>query len=245
MWTDEPAPVDSGENISNFRSIFRSGFRDIFRSQFNVTSVIQRLFINFDAVLNSYAMLGTPLVFNGDFSIDVEFATTVGNTMIVSGGNSTNGLEIYVSLDGFIFVYREGVIDVILANKDYADGKLHTLNLTRVGDSATITLDDEFSATDDVIGTCNINVIGRRLGFANWFDGVISNPAFNNNGTTTTFKLDQSTGTTENSLEANNSLTYINMPEANRELFQLSDDKTQWDNISPPVQVLPSVIEVA
>lgn len=42
-----------------------------------------------------------------------------------------------------------------------------------------------------------------------------------------------------------NALTYVNIPEANREQFQLSDDTTQWDNISDLPQELPSVIEVA
>lgn len=42
-----------------------------------------------------------------------------------------------------------------------------------------------------------------------------------------------------------NALEYINIPDSNVEQFQLSDDATQWDNISPLPQELPSVIEIS
>ena len=40
-----------------------------------------------------------------------------------------------------------------------------------------------------------------------------------------------------------NAVTYVNIPESNREEFQLGTG--QWDNISPPTQVLPAVLAIA
>ena len=60
---------------------------------------------------------------------------------------------------------------------------------------------------------------------------------------TTTFALDEPTANTEASTEGNNSITYNNIAEADRELYQ--EEATEFVNISPAPQQLPATITKA
>lgn len=61
----------------------------------------------------------------------------------------------------------------------------------------------------------------------------------------TTLSLNEPTANSELSEQGNNTANYIAIPTTDREEFKLSSDKGQWDNISPEVQQLPAVIEIA
>ena len=68
---------------------------------------------------------------------------------------------------------------------------------------------------------------------------------------TTAVRFKRVTGTVTASIDnisikeiQGNSLTYTNIAQDEREEYQLSDDGTQWDNISPEPQQLPAIIEL-
>jgi hypothetical protein len=123
-------------------------------------------------------------------------------------------------------MFLDGVSVPLVGTPYPDDDKLHTMKLV-------------FNAT------ARIKVLGSRFSIEEYFDGIIANPKATISSVTTTHSLDLATGNTEQSEESSNIITYVNIPDTNRELFQLSQDETQWDNISPPTQVLQSVIEIA
>jgi len=110
----------------------------------------------------------------------------------------------------------------------------------------------EIVVSNYVSGQINLQVKGTSA------ETLISNQSTSNSfifttiSSNTTFEVQRTAGTIAD-MDVNisireiqsNAVTYEFIPAANREEFQLSDDATQWDNISPPVQVLPAVIEIA
>jgi hypothetical protein len=104
------------------------------------------------------------------------------------------------------------------------DGKLHKMKLS-------------------FLSSLSIGLLGKRNAASNYYNGILANPVATISGVTTTNTLGLATGNSEPSAEANNTITYVNIPDSNRELFQ--NAVTQWDNISPLPQELPAVIEIA
>jgi len=197
-----------------------------------------RYFSLLDPVLDSHYVLSTPIDMQSGDTASIEFVAPVGiigTSGYIFGGSGATGRG-YVFLNTLgTFQVNEAVISTleldgvgVALNSAYPlDGKLHTLKVT-------------YSST------ATIGFIGCRYTVSLFFDGILANAKFtDNSGTpvTTTFKLDTATGNVEQSVEGNNTLTYVNILESNREEYQLSNDETQWNNLNPIN--LPTVIEVA
>ena len=192
-----------------------------------------RTFINLDPVLNSHYVLSTAVIFTGDFTINVKLATTaVSGAMIFSGGTGATGLELYKNTSGTLTLYYAGaaVFTVVAANVE--DGKLHTASITRVGSTLTLTAGAASGSTTSITGNVQVTHAGSRDGTGFYFDGNIADLGFIDQSgagdVPTTFRLDQATGTTENSIEGNNSITYVNIPESIREPLALDEDAGEW-----------------
>ena len=208
-----------------------------------------RYFIELDSLLNSYYQIAIPLVFTGDYEIEIEFSSTASSLQVLLGSSlSTNNYLRLNSSGNIDFKSSNDGGNSIISATSYNDGKLHTARATRVGTTLQLFVDGVSvgSSTVFVIND-NYDLLGNYVA-NNYFDGIPVNPKFTDNSgapVTTTFKLDRPTGNTELSAEGNNTLTYVNIPESNRELYQLSGDKTQWNNISSLPQELPAIIEIA
>ncbi|MCP3659583.1 MAG: hypothetical protein GY830_04370, partial [Bacteroidetes bacterium] len=130
------------------------------------------------------------------------------------------------------FGYRMSVYvdDTQITNSDYApfDGKVHKVRL-------------------ELLRAASLNYLGARKDVTGCYNGIFANPAATINGSTQKFTLGNSytQGDTEISKDDDNSITRVLVPDANIEQYQLSSDKTQWDNISPSPQELSATIEIA
>ena len=194
--------------------------------------LLSRYFVNLDPVLNSYYEMAAPITFTGDFEIEVEISTITTDSLTIIFASATD-------TDNYIAFTAAGAIRVKIGgiNTDTPsgvlpiDGKLHTLKIKRVGLVLTKILDDVIVDTDVLGSVLNmlISEIARNsAGAFDYFDGIIANAKFTDKSgasdVVTSFKLDQATANTESSIEGNNSVTYINIPQSARELYTLEDD---------------------
>ena len=99
--------------------------------------------------------------------------------------------------------------------------------------SVTFTADANYTMTLRLGNTSNGRVVVGDSWSVRETDNIV----------TTTFALDEPTANTEASTEGNNSITYNNIAEADRELYQ--EEATEFVNISPVPQQLPAIITKA
>jgi hypothetical protein len=189
-----------------------------------------RNFLGFDPVLNSYGSFTTWTV-TGNLEISVDFSTT-----------SSDGLQTLFGLDGGadFFVRLTNIntsptLSLREAGTDYSfslagltpDGKFRNLKLIRTGSTWQVYLDGvpKGSKTEAAWGsTISINLIGMLGNGAQFFNGVLANNKFTDlvtDSNSQAYDLDQATGTTESSTINTGTLTYNNIPEANRFQAQL------------------------
>jgi len=217
-------------------SMVKSMVSSMVKSMVNPSSSTERIFIELDPVLNSYYSYATELVFFSGDTFEFEFLGKANaNTFYLSDSSVVNdrGYVLVESFDGLLdpnstigTMILDGVSVPLVGTAYPTDDKLHTMKLI-------------FNAK------AMIKFIGSRFTIEEFYDGIIANTKATISSVTTTHSLDLATGNSEQSTESSNILTYVNIPDTNRELFRLSADNTQWNNISPPTQVLPAVIEVA
>ena len=218
-----------------------------------IVTAIKRYFSTLDPIQNSHYTLATPITFSGDFEFECEFSTTSTSFQYFTG--VAVGFNNFIALRGSssrIEVRTGGGTTLVFQPPTLTDGKLHSLAVRR-SSGVTVAIVDGVTYSEIVAATNTGTLIAELIGqnaASSYFNGIIANTKFTDLSgapVTTTFTLGNGPldGDTEVSLEGNNSLTYVFIPAANREEFQLSDDATQWDNISPPVQLLPAVIEIA
>lgn len=208
-----------------------------------MVSAIQRYFITLDPILNSHYLLSTPWVATGDFEITIEFSATSTSLGVLVGNSASANPNIRIGANGVISIN----LSVGASGAGvYNDGKLHKLVLRVTGSNVLLTVDGVTEINTTMTpSSITFDVLGENT-FGNYFNGILANTKLNDlaqSGNTFTFALDEPTSNTETAAEGGNSITYVGIPTTNRELFQLN--VTQWDNISPPVQVLPATIVVA
>jgi len=207
----------------------------------------QRVFIDLGPALNrSYSM--TPIPFTTDFEIDIEFSTTSTSLNLISAALPAED-GIYIDMNAgavrtFVYVGTDNTGTLITtAATLFNDGKLNRAKVKLVGSVYELFVNGVSYGTSTVNldGNQTVSLIGLRG--TTFSDGILANPVLNN-GTIISWNLDEATANTETNNEGGKDLTYNNIATSKRELYQLSGDQTQWDNISPPVQQLPSVIEI-
>ena len=167
---------------------------------FDGAGLLSRYFVNLDPVLNSHYDMVKPITFTGDFEIesDIEcnsfsghmIASTSGiaqDYFFVRSGTGEIGLNISgVSLNGTIVV---------------ADGKLHTIKITKVGTTLSLFVDGVADGTATTTSTvAEFELIGKWYNLSLQFDGIIANVKFTDQSgasdVVTTFELDNSPSVT-------------------------------------------------
>jgi hypothetical protein len=194
---------------------------------------ITRHFAQLDDVLMSHYVYANTLVFASGDTFEFEFlaptSTVSANQYLTDSDANLDRAFFLLSPDG-TYSFPTGftmTVDgvAIDTNSVYTqDGKLHKVVMS-------------FEAVR------RIGFLGVRYDGTGFYNGIITNPVATISGVTTTNTLGLATGNSEPSAEASNTITYVNIPDSNRELFQ--NAVTQWDNISPLPQELPAVIEIA
>ncbi len=181
----------------------------------------QRCFIELDPVLNSYYIIDTPITFTGDYkqTADVYYSTAKEPTLVGNSANSNSSFTV-TPLGAVTWRADTTSTQVGTANGVVPNGKLSTIIVERIGSNGTITVNgvQEFSGAVPT-GSSIVNAIGRRNTV--YSSGIIANVILDNDGTLTSFALDEKTGTSEDSLQGNNTLTYSGIPEANRLSYTL------------------------
>ena len=205
----------------------------------NLLGVVSRYFVTLDPVLNSHYEMAAPITFAGDFEIEVEFSSTIVSGYELLFSNSTS--LPYVALYSGKIRYAIGTgqkFGTISIN----DGKLNKVKLIRVGATVSLYINGVFdvSSTDSTILTF-VN-IGKYYNNSNFFNGIIANAKFTDKSgasdVVTTFKLDQATANTESSVEGNNSVNYVNIPQSARDLYTL-DGNIWTDAAGNTIEVAP------
>lgn len=202
-----------------------------------LVAAIKRTFIQLDDAIPSYYSYVTTLDLESDDTFEFDFLAPNG---------VTTGSEYLTDGDGVVDAQRAWVL--LASNGTYNMATGFTLEV----DNLLVTGADNYpidgklhKAKITATTTKNIKYLGTRFTMASFYNGILANPVATISSVTTTNTLGLSTGNSEPSEEANNTITYVDIPDSDRESFQLSGDKTQWDNISPLPQELPAVIEIA
>jgi len=163
----------------------------------NAFTILSRYFVTLDPVLQSHYEMAQPITFAGDFEVEVEFSTTNFNgCMIISNLNSNQD---------YIFVRSgsSGSVGLGIAGAAFnggilvADGKLHTIKVTRVGTTVSLFVDGVFDGTGtSTSSAASFGLLGAWSVGTFYFDGIIANAKFTDKSgasdVVTTFKLDNS-----------------------------------------------------
>ena len=165
-----------------------------------------------DPILNSNYEIAKPIIFTGDFEIEVDLQHIVTDPFktIISGDNqNTTTLNIDINGNSLrAFAYNQGVLSGPI-QKDisaFAD-KLITVKLVYTGVNAGLYINNilEGSGTWGDLSGVYVSYIGKRI-TDSYFDGIIANAKFTDKSgsepVTTTFALDNSTATNNYILNA-------------------------------------------
>ena len=209
---------------------------------FDVSGLLSRYFVTLNPVLNSHYELATEVEFSNDFEIELDFSTTSTSNYNMLLSPNTNSIWIAVRSTGLI-TFRTAGGDLI-STSQIIDGKLHKLKITRAGTTYNIYVDGvlEDSLTTVSVDLVKFNYIGKWYNASLQFNGIIANAKFTDKSgasdVVTTFELDEATANTESSVEGNNSVTYVNIPQSARDLYTL--DGTTWtDAAGNTIEVAP------
>ena len=216
----------------------------------SIPKEITRYLSQLESTSSSNYQLDTPFNPRGSFEISMDFmvtstttqqwlysrwgGTSVSVALRVSGGS----VDFFVSFDGTNAESHS--IPVTGSNIWH-----HVVIVLLTRNSFIIALDGVVTSiatgTPSAFSGSEESYIGSRDGSSNFVNGLIKNvrlkdlevPANNQS-----YNLDSPTGNTEISTEGGNSLSYINVPDSQREPYQL-DSGDVWNNISPMSPLLP------
>ena len=158
--------------------------------------LLSRYFVTLDPVLNSHYEMAQPITFSGDFEIEVEFSTTSSSAHIIVSTSNTAQDYIFVrSGTGEVGIrVSSGVIAGTIV---VADGKLHTIKVTKVGTTVSLFVDGVADGTATTTSaSAQIGLIGRWSANSLYYSGIIANVKLTDQSgasdVATTFKLDNS-----------------------------------------------------
>lgn len=222
--------AESGSYLNRYTNVV--GSTDTTASTVAITPDVYspRVFINLgDASATANYVIGTPLVASGDFEISYLYVPYFGSNCYTAYSGSSSILN---TTDGSVrLTGSTGGLGVSTsAGAVPNDAKLHKLLITRVGSTTKIFLDgvQKLSSSKN-LGTITFSSIGIQSATVD-FRNIIADFRFVNGASPTTFLLDQLTANTEDSVEANNSVTYyaVNGGLPTRETFTLNGTGTVW-----------------
>ena len=197
-----------------------------------VNSAVNRVryFLGFDAVLNSYAELETAFTPAGDFKAKIDFSTTSSAAQTLFGGElaGTDEIKLEVNTSGYVVASAyvgTSLQTAITSSVALDNGKLNSAEIVYTGTTAELFVNNVTIGTQTwaLDGNQTIKYVGK-LSTGTYFQGVPANPVLTDVTTpanSQAYRLDRATGTTESSLVNTGTLTYNNIPEANRFQAQL------------------------
>ena len=236
-----------------------------------------RYFAQLESASSSQYRLDTDFNPAGSFEISMDFmvTNTITEQWLYGRWNTSNtsiGVSIRVksgSVD--FFVSESGSNSESISIPIVGANDWHSLTVVFLsGNTLIIALDGNVksapTAFDSVFISSHAGYIGSKGGSQKFIDGMIKNPKFKdieNSSNNQSYNLGLSTGDLESSVEGGDTITYLNISDAKRELYQF-DNVDTWNNISnakgelyqfdnvdtlnnitPPVQLLPSSIMVS
>lgn len=165
---------------------------------------IQRIFIDNDDTAGAFYSLATPIVNTGDFTAGTKAILPLDATNYTLLGQTASSLNYLKILStGFASISIDGdvVTSTVAATKD---SKLRLYDVELDGDDFKFLEDGVIidTVTDAVAAakTFTINALATSNGL-DIFNGVMADPIFNNNGTTTSWNLDEADADIEYSNE--------------------------------------------
>jgi hypothetical protein len=189
-----------------------------------------RHFLGFDPVLNSYGELATAWTPTGNFEAGLNFSTTSSAAQTLFGGElaGTDEIRLEINTSGFVVAsaYVGTALQTAITSTVALDnGKFHSAKIVYTGTTAELFVNDVSIGTQTwaLNGNQTIKYVGR-LSTGAYFAGVLANPVLTDVTTpanSQAYDLDKATGTTESSTVNSGTLTYHNIPEANRFQAQL------------------------
>ena len=220
----------------------------------NLLGVVSRYFVTLDPVLNSYYEVASPITFTGDFEIEFEVSgqdltsdqalidSSVFNKLVAGEIllyiDNPNGLDLLIC-DGANGFNRQ----TFGGQSEILNSKLNTISLNRLNGVITSKLNN-VQLGGSITNSETIRFSEKLIGGGNSrkFNGIIANAKFTDQSgasdVVTTFKLDQATANTESSVEGNNSVTYVNIPQSARDLYTL-DGNIWTDAAGNTIEVAP------
>jgi hypothetical protein len=224
--------------MSIVQPIVSSVVKSIIKS---ITGLISRYFLTFDSSLNSYCELSTLFQPSGNFKAKIDFSTTSNDAQTLFGGElaGTDEIKLEINTSGYVVASAyvgTSLQTAITGSLALDDGKLHSAEIVYTGTTVELFVNEFSSGTQtwSLNGSQTIKYVGR-LSTGAYFDGVLANPVLTDLETpanSQAYRLDQSTGTTESSLVNTGTLTYNNIPESSREIYELLNG--QWNNLFYP-----------
>jgi hypothetical protein len=187
---------------------------------------ITRTFISLDPIANAYYEIASPIAFTGDFEIEIDFETSDTGTENILLGKTGDGRGFVRLLNGIPSInFSQAAAAFTFGSNTFYDGELHTLKIENTSGTIKLFVDGVLQGTTTPadISNTNFDAIGHKSG--GFFDGIIANANFTDKSgasyVVTTFRLDELTANTENSLQANNSVTYQNIAQDVRDTYIL------------------------
>ena len=208
--------------------------------------LLSRYFVTLDPVLNSHYEMAAPITFSGDFEIEVEFyiadVSSIASAAMIFGNSADwRGNVLFVTSGGDLIIRSDNDVTISVSNV-ITSSKLHKIKYIKSGSSIQGFLNGTEILLPTAFGTINFNMIGSRYTGEYFFEGIIANVKFTDQSgasdVVTTFKLDQATANTESSVEGNNSVTYVNIPQSARDLYTL--DGNIWTDSAGNTIEVPS-----
>jgi hypothetical protein len=194
-----------------------------------LSSLVSRIFITLDAVLNGHYVLASTWTITGNFELEFDVSTTSTAVQgVLNGSDAANDFVRVEATTGLIRLAAGGLtaLDSTVAVND---GKLNHVRIVAGASGAEIFINGVSDVTDAQDWTSlDVDAIGL-VNAAAFFDGVIANVKLTDLDTpanSLTFALDEVTANAETAAEGGNSVTYTNIPtgEPDRELFTLVGD---------------------
>lgn len=148
-----------------------------------ITKAISRYLLDFDSLVKTNGVLAKPIVFTADFDISLRVIGGVAaGSMLVSGGTTGGGFEIYKTGDGGISIWHNGESKggnpTVITN-----GKSNLIRVKRTGTSVEIYLNRVYLVTAvNVTGDCVITHAGCRAGGSFYFNGNLADLEFSGDG---------------------------------------------------------------
>ena len=210
------------------------------------SSSTTRVFINLDSPLEAHYKLSSVFSSAVDVRLKCSIVIIPTSNMGIFGNSANSDSYIRISSSSQIRAQSASGGNY-LTGTSIGDGRLHSIDF--VGTTTTGELFVDGVSQGQQLGDFSqfdIDVIGDYLGDNDrFFDGIISGAAVETQGNIESWSLSEPISNTEQSHQGGSQISYENISTSERELYQLSEDGTQWDNISPAPQELQAIIEIA